>query len=70
MRQDTDLDQSIAWRAVAHRRAASALQTQNLAIPCPRRNAAVQGGAVGEGKRLLAAIHGIKKGKIEMIADI
>jgi len=57
-------------RTVAHRRAAFALQTQDLAIPRSRRNVDVQRGAVRKDNRLLAAVDGIQKRKIEMIADI
>jgi hypothetical protein len=70
MRQDADLNQRIAGRTIARRRAAFASQTQDLAIPRARRNVDVQRGAVGKNNGLLAAIDGIKKGKVEVIADI
>src|SRR5882762_1196492 len=70
MGQDAYLDQRIAWRTLADRRATFAFQTQNLAIPGPRRNTDVQRGTVREHNRLLAAIDGIKKRKLEMITSI
>src|ERR1700738_2840535 len=70
MRQDAYFDQRVTRWTVPHRRAAFAFLTQNLAIPRYRRNVDVQRGAVRKDNRLLATIDGIKKRKIEMIADI
>jgi len=46
MRLDAYLDQCITGRTVASRRAAFALQTQNLTVAHPRWNIDVQRGAV------------------------
>src|SRR6266851_2433288 len=70
MRLDADLDQGIARRTVACTRTALASQAQNLAIPRPRRDVDVQRGAVGEDKRLLAAIDGVEKRELQVIAVI
>ena len=70
MRLRADLDQRIAWLAVARRRAAFTSQTQYLAIPRARRNVDLQRSAVRKDNRLLATIDGIKEGEVEVIADV
>ena len=70
MRQHADLDQRVACRTLARRRATFASQSQDLAVSRSRRDVDIQRGAIRKDNRLLAAIDGIKEKKLEMIADV
>src|ERR1700730_11445799 len=70
MQQHADLDQRVPCGPLVRGRAAFASQSQDLTVPRSRRDVDIQRGAVRKDNRLLAAIDGIKKRKLKMIAEV
>src|SRR5262245_26910199 len=70
VRTHGDFDQGIARRAAVDPGHPLAAQPQDLAFAGPGRDRNVEGGALGHGHLLLAAIDGIEEAEFEAVADI
>ena len=70
VRQDTDLDQGVAWRTVSGSPTTLPLQAENLAVAGAGRNVDLKRTPVGQDNGLLAAVDGIEKVELKVISEV